>query len=240
MEYDSKGPILKVLLLLNDQSGFSNIQSSLLPFPDGLLGFEHTLQTLHSAVPSADTIYISTRDESQESKIKFRLDNPSPLFPPHAHSDHDHDHYSPQTPRLETILAEAGFQESGYGAVSGLLAAHKLHPDAKWLVLCCGFPLLPPPALQQLVLECRDPVTCFVREDGVVEPLLGIWGSEALERLSILLEGETVDERVLGRVIEELQGKLVKPLREEWIVKPRTNEEWKIAMMTWEELRGAN
>ncbi|KAH6717148.1 hypothetical protein BKA61DRAFT_318796 [Leptodontidium sp. MPI-SDFR-AT-0119] len=157
MEYDSKGPVLKVLFLLNEKPSFGGIQSPLLHFPDSLLTFEHALQTLHSAVPSADTIYISLHGESQISDIQSRLDDPSPLFPSHAHSAHDH--YSPQTPRLEIILDGAGSRGSDTGPVTRLLAAHKIYPDSKWLVLGCAFPLLPPPALQQLVLEYQDPVT---------------------------------------------------------------------------------
>ncbi|KAG4435827.1 hypothetical protein IFR05_008686 [Cadophora sp. M221] len=236
MEYDSKGPILKVLLILNDQPRFGGIQSPFLPFPESLLAFEHTLQTLHSAVPSADTIYISLQDKRQISDIQFRLDNPSPLFSSHAHSDHDH--HSRQISKLKIILDEAGSRGSDIGSVANLLAAHMIYPDSSWLVVGCGFPLLPPPALQQLVLKYQDPVTCFVREDGNVEPSLRIWGSEALERLKISVESGGFVEQNWERVVENMQRKLVKPLREEWNSKPQTIEEWEVAMMTWKEIRG--
>lgn len=59
-----------------------------------------------------------------------------------------------------------------------------------------------------------------------MEPLLGIWGSEALERLEVSVGSDNIVEQKLGRVVEEMQGKSVKPLREE------------VVMMTWKKLRG--
>ena len=237
MEYGSNGPVINLLLLLNGRPSFAGADAALQPFPDGFLAFEHALQTLHSAVPSADTVYISLQHESQKSKIQFRLDDPDPLFPSHDHAD-DGPTSPHRTPRLEIISNQTGSGNSSNSPLNGLLAAHAINPDAKWLVQSCEFPLLPPPALQQLVLEYRDPVTCFVGENGVPEPLLGIWGSEALESLRAHEGGEDVDEEGLRRAVEELQGTLVKPLREEWIVKPETEEEWEQTMMTWRELRG--
>jgi len=237
MDYDSEGPVINLLPLLNGQHSFAGANAALQPFPDGLLAFEHALQTLHSAVPLADTIYISLQHESQISQIQFRLDDPCPLFPSHDHADDDPE--SPhRIPRLEIISNQAGTGESRNNPLNSLLAAHAIDPDTKWLVLSCEFPLLPPPALQQLVLEYQDPVTCFVKEDGVSEPLIGIWGSEALEHLRAHVGGRENDEDVLRCAVEELQGKLVTPLREEWIVKPETEEEWERAMITWREIRG--
>ncbi|PVH82741.1 hypothetical protein DL98DRAFT_132217 [Cadophora sp. DSE1049] len=239
MEYDSNGPILKPLLVLDGQLVFQGTKAAFLPFPDGLLAFEHALQTLHSAVPSADTIYISLQDESQKSKIKSRLANPSSLFPSHNRSDDDH-HSPHRIPKLEIIPDQAGSGKPGNGQLKGLLAAHTIYPDFTWLVLGCEFPLLTPPALQQLVLEYQDPVTCFLKEDGVLEPLLGIWGSEALENLYAHVVSKEVDENILRHVVEEVQGKLVKPLREEWIVKPKTESDWEEALMAWRKIRGAS
>jgi molybdopterin-guanine dinucleotide biosynthesis protein A len=72
-----------------------------------------------------------------------------------------------------------------------------------------------------LILEFKAPVTCFVNASGFVEPLIGIWCPEALERL-----GENVRDgrKGLDAVVEELGGKLVRPLREEWIVGVDTKE----------------
>ncbi len=64
MEYESEGPVLKVLLLIRGQSLRMGIRKEILPFPDGRPAFEHVLETLHSAVPSAQTIYVSLRDKA--------------------------------------------------------------------------------------------------------------------------------------------------------------------------------
>ncbi|KAK0102091.1 hypothetical protein ONS96_006054 [Cadophora gregata f. sp. sojae] len=220
MEYDANGPVLNLLLMLGEQLSLAGVDAAFLPFPDGLLAFEHALQTLHSAVPSADTIYISLKDEGQKSKLQLRLDNPSPLFPSQDHSDDNH-HSHHQTPKLEIIPEQARQARSGDVHLDALFAVHKICPDAKWLALGCDFPLLPPSALQQLVLEYRDPVTCFMKENGAAEPFLGIWASEALGHLHTHVESKPCDENVLRVVFEDLQGNLVKPLREKWIVTPR-------------------
>ncbi|KAH7384906.1 hypothetical protein BKA64DRAFT_152825 [Cadophora sp. MPI-SDFR-AT-0126] len=239
MEYDSNGPILKPLLALDGQPSFQGTTAAFLPFPDGLLAYEHALQTLHSAVPSADTIYISLQDETQKTQILARLASPVPLFPSHNHSDEEH-HSPHQTPKLEFIPDLAGYGKPGNDQLKGLLKAHTIYPDSRWPIMSCEFPLLPPPALQQLVLEYQDPVTCFVREDGLLEPLLGIWGSEALKNMYAHVVSKEIDENILRCVVEEAKGKLVKPLREEWIVKPETESDREGAMMTWREIRGGS
>jgi molybdopterin-guanine dinucleotide biosynthesis protein A len=76
--------------------------------------------------------------------------------------------------------------------------------------------------LQQLILEYEDPVTCFVNEGGIAEPLIAIWGPEALERLKGVLER---GKSGLDGVVEGMGGKLVKPLREEWIQWSNTEEQ---------------
>lgn len=230
MEYDSKGPVLKPLLLIGGQSSGMDSRKELHPFPDSKLMCEHALQTLHSAIPSASTIYISLHDERQKEDIRLRIDDPGSLFtsaapPGHDHDhDHDHDHHEPDVPNFEVILDREGHD---IGPAAGLLAAHSLFPDAKWLVLGCDYPLLPPPALQQLILEYKDPVTCFVNEEGVVEPLIGIWGPEALEMLMGRVE---MERSGLSGLVKEVGGKLVKPLREEWITRANTREESEAAM----------
>ncbi|CZT43588.1 uncharacterized protein RSE6_03650 [Rhynchosporium secalis] len=233
MEYDAKGPLIKPLLLLGEQADANYA----IRFPNGLLAFELALQTLHSAIPSADTIYISVCDEIQVEAIRFRVENPGPLFPPHAHSDHDHE--ATQSPRLEIIFYnKTGSFNASSTSSAGLHVAHDLFPYVKWLVLGSGYPLLPPPALQQLILELEDPVTCFVREDGILEPWLGIWGCEAPKILKTAMGDEVLEVDVLKRVFEEVQGKQVKPLREEWLTKPRTKKDWDDAIQINREIRG--
>jgi molybdopterin-guanine dinucleotide biosynthesis protein A len=81
---------------------------------------------------------------------------------------------------------------------------------------------LPPAALQQLILEDQPPVTCFVNESRVEEPLIGIWDELALEKLKRSVgEGRSS----LREVVRELKGRLVKPLREVWITNINIREE---------------
>ena len=149
MEFDSKGPVLKLLLLIGGLSSRMGTRKELLAFPDGRLAFEHALSTLHSAVPSASTIFISIRDKTQREGIDFCLRDPTPLFVSSVPTSHD-DHHAVKAPALEIILDdEAG---PDIGPAAGLLAAHALHPEMTWLVLGCDYPLLPASALQQLIL----------------------------------------------------------------------------------------
>ena len=79
---------------------------------------------------------------------------------------------------------------------------------------------MPPTALQQLILEYEDPVTCFADEKGGME-VIGIWSPEALWRM----KGEAEVEREADWVVKGEKGKLVRPLREEWILRDDGREE---------------
>ncbi|CZR62214.1 uncharacterized protein PAC_12111 [Phialocephala subalpina] len=219
MDFDTKGPLLKPLLLIGVQASRMGTRKELLPFPDGSLAFEHALSSLHSALPSASTIYISLHSSSQQAGIQFRLNDPASLFTSNTPSSHEDHHYI-STPSLQVILDNPA---QGIGPAAGLLAAHSLHPEAKWLVLGCDYPLLPPSALQQLILEYKDPLTCFVNEEGFVEPLIGIWSPDALGKLK---ENVGDGNSGLSAVVKEMGGKMVKPLREGWIQGFDTREEW--------------
>jgi hypothetical protein len=62
-----------------------------------------------------------------------------------------------------------------------------------------------------------------VNEKGIIaEPLIGMWGAEGLEKLK---ENGRIGSNDLHAVVEEMKGKLVKPLREEWITPTNTREE---------------
>lgn len=114
-------------------------------------------------------------------------------------------------------------EQEDIGSAAGLLAAHSLHPDTKWLVLSCEYPFLPPPALQQLILEYQSPVTCLANEIGLAQPLVAIWDSEVLEKLrGAVKSGKTK----LNGVVEEMNRRLIRPLREQWITRADTKEEW--------------
>jgi hypothetical protein len=212
MEYSAEGPLLKPLLLIDDQSPLISTSKEL------PLAFSHALSTLHSALPSASTIYISLSSESQLESIgphlaNFSSSNLTPLPSESQSQDHEHEHHFPE---LQLIINN----NSEPSLSSALLAAHALHPNSKWLVLGCGYRNLPPTALQQLILEYEDPVTCFVDEKGGME-VIGIWSPEALERM----KGEEDVERGVDGVVKGKKGKLVRPLREEWILRDDGREE---------------
>jgi len=225
MEYDSRGPILNVLLLIRGKSSHMGAPEELLRFPDGRLALEHALETLHSAVPSASTIYISFHDKTQFNDVESLLkDVVARARTAEDAKQVEHDHHHHTFPELTPIFDE---QEEDIGPAAGLLAAHSLHPDAKWLVLSCEYPLLPPPALQQLILEYQSSVTCFVNETGLAQPLVAIWDSEALEKLRESVKSGTTE---LNGIVEDMNGILIKPLREQWITRADTKEEWDKAM----------
>jgi molybdopterin-guanine dinucleotide biosynthesis protein A len=225
MEYDAGGPLLKVLLLIRGESFCMGSRRELPRFPDGRLAIEHALETLHSAVPSASTIYISLHDESQLGSIEASLKDIAVRARASEDAERGElDHHLHNFPELKPVFDE---QEEDIGAASGLLAAHSIHPDAKWLVLACDYPLLPPPALKQLILEYQNPVTCFVNESGFAEPLISIWDSEALEKLKLNVKSGRYG---LGGIVEEMNGRLIKPLRAQWITYANTEEAWAEAM----------
>lgn len=229
MEFDSKGPVLKLLLIIGGQPSRMETPKELLPFPDGRSAFEHALSTLHSAVPSASTIYISIYDQSLEAEIELRLKDLSPIFNSNTPTGHEH---SDILPSLQ-VLPVLGL-EPDIGPAASILAAHSLHPDSNWLVLSCDYPLLPASAIQQLILEYSPPVTCFLNENGIAQPMIGIWGPEALSRLRNNVAhgyGQLVD------AVKAVDGKLVRTLRKLWTKTCNTMAEWEeIAKI----LRGEN
>lgn len=211
------------LLCIGGQSSRMGTRKELLQFPDGLLAFEHALITIHHSIPTAFTIYVSLHDESQLGGIQFRLDfanrSASPTqFPAETSDEYSH---SSRPPALETILDSPDLGDIGPAA--GLLAAHVAHPTATLLVLGCDYPLLPPAALQQLMLEYEPPLTCFVNAEGITEPMIAIWSPEALHSLA---EEVTKGYSGLNRVVSILGGKKVRPLRETWIKGCNSREEW--------------
>jgi hypothetical protein len=218
MEYSAEGPLLKPLLIIGDQSPLISTSKDLLP-----AAFSHALSTLHSALPSASTIYISLSSETQLESIGPHLANFSssnlPPLPSEAQSQsQDHDHEKSVSPELQLIISNTNSPNQSLS--SALLAAHALHPNSKWLVLGCGYRNLPPTALQQLILEYEDPVTCFGDEKGGME-VIGIWSPEVLERM----KEDGVVERGVDGVVKGRKGKLVRPLREEWIQRSEKMEE---------------
>ncbi|TAQ91015.1 hypothetical protein B7494_g602 [Chlorociboria aeruginascens] len=131
--------------------------------------------------------------------IQFCLNDPFPELKDVPPSSHD---YPLTVPSLILIFEQD--ETKDIGPAAALLSAYSIDPNVNWLVMTCCYPLLPPTALQQLLLEFQDPFTCFINEDGFVQPLIGISGSEALRMLKENL-GKSRCELI--DVVKEIGGK---------------------------------
>lgn len=218
MEYNTEGPAVKPLLLIDSQSSWLDDLNEHFRFPDGTTIIQKAIQTLHSALPRATTIYMYLHDKDQLHGAKGLI-NDSGSFLEVVTTEHEDDDYSTPVPKLQPIFAQ---QRDKVEPDAGLLAAHKLHPQSKWLVLACGYTFIPPPAIQQLILEYQSPITCFVDETGQTLPFVGIWDPDALEYLKTSVESSTHD---MDAIVQQLGGKLVNPLRKEWIQHVNTAKE---------------
>lgn len=205
---------LKPILLLGGLSTRMGARKELLPFPDTRPAYQHTLSTIHSAVPNASTIYLSLASGSQSTANDYISTKPSDVT-------------------ISLLYDEQ--RERSIGPAAGLLAAYTEDPEATWMVVGCDYPLLPPTALQQLILEYQEPVTCFLNEEGFIEPMLAIWGPDAIRALRNDVEAGNTS---MNRVIKKLGGKTVRPLREEWIRGANTKEDWEAAMKIVGETSG--
>lgn len=172
MEHEGGGPAINILLLIGGKSSRMGTRKELLKFPDGRVAFEHALETIHDAVPTASTIFISVHNKAQLEGIEARLNDIVTLNRTAEDARHDqHGLNQHAFPMLKPIFDGQG---ADIGPAAGLLAAYSRHPEAKWLVLGCDYPLLPPSALQQLVREYQSPATCFINKSGFAEPLIAI------------------------------------------------------------------
>ncbi|APQ18427.1 NTP transferase domain-containing protein [Maribacter hydrothermalis] len=88
---------------------------------------------------------------------------------------------------FETIVDTDEFR----GPYNGLLSAHKVHPEAAWLVLACDLPLMDKKALQELVAarNSNKIASAFAdAENPLPEPLCAIWEPDALKQSAAYLE----------------------------------------------------
>jgi molybdopterin-guanine dinucleotide biosynthesis protein A len=222
--------MIKPLLLAGGQSSRMGSRKELLPFPDGRFAIEHALDSLRDALPDASSIYISLHSAEELPYIQLVLKGSdsnsaapatesSQIHADEHKYEHDHQHHHPAPNRVPVF----DNQDIDIGPAAGLLAAHALLPESSFLVMGCNYPLLPPTALQQLVLEYESPLTCFLNDSGVSEPLIAIWGPEALEKLK---ENVEQGRNEMSGIAKQVGGKMVKPLRKEWIKDINTKKEW--------------
>lgn len=184
----------------------------LLPVPTtGNPLYQHLIDVVHVTFPSIRTIYFSVTDTSTLDDTLQHEGTYSPIGP------------VDQSIKLVRVLDKP---TKDIGPAAGLLAAHQYDQNATWLIVACDFPLLEPAALLQLRKAFEDPVTCFVNQDGFSEPLLAIWSPQALRGLSENVEGGRSGPNY---TVKQLGGKLVSPIKDDWILNTNTPEEWKDA-----------
>jgi molybdopterin-guanine dinucleotide biosynthesis protein A len=200
---------LKVLILAGGHSSRMGSPKHLLPLPDGPL-YLRLVRSLHDALPNTTTHHISFAQRSV-------LDGPlldGVVRLPGA------DNAKSSSIELK-IIADDAHQDIGPAA--GLLAAYHHDPAATWLVVACDYPLLQSATVHQLIDHYEAPVTCFRNADGFSEPLLGIWSPQALESLQ-----ENVGSGRTGPsfTVKKLDGKLIVPIDEGWLVNVNTKQDW--------------
>lgn len=203
---------VKPLLIAGGLSTRMGSPKHLLLFPDGRPLYQHTLEHLHRACPSAEIIHVSLREESQWESLETTVADLGSLR---------------VQPIYDKVRNPYGTTSWCTGPAAGLLSAYASSPITTWLVAGCDYPLLTAEALQELLQNYVTPITCFANADGYCEPLLGIWSPAALESLK-----QAVAKGRFGpsNVVRELGGKLVRPTEEQWILGTNSREEWDAAM----------
>lgn len=181
--------------------------------------YHQLTRSLGEALPEITTVHISIANRSvldqPMSHGLISIDNP--------HSDNHRD--------IE-LVAIIDDTENDMGPAAGLLAAWRYDPTATWLVVACDFPLLSAAAVRQLIDSYATPVTCFKNGEGFSEPLLAIWSPLALH---------TLDDNVKnGRsgpsfTVKKLDGKLIEPTQQEWLVNVNTKDEWEVVKSRLEQ-----
>lgn len=184
----------------------------LLQHPTGQPMYLRTLGLLRMALPSAEDTCVSIRSaeqmvdftEAKDFQICFLSDS--------------------------SVLSSLS-SEDDIGPAAGLLAAYDHDKSAHWLVLGCDYPLATLYALERLISEYEEPLTCFDGTDGFCEPLFAIWSPSALSNLK-----ENVIKGATGpmKVVREMNAKVVKPENPEWAMGTNTPEQWDAAAILFQ------
>jgi molybdopterin-guanine dinucleotide biosynthesis protein A len=164
-------PSLHGLLVLGGQSTRMGRDKAFLDFPQSTGTstststttscplYLHLLGLLHQACPAG--VYISHNASQRETLEQAHQ------LPPRTFLVQDD---------ARIVSAEIG------GPAAGLLSAHLANPETTFLVLAVDFPLVTLDTLTDLVSRYTPPVTCYLHtSDNHPEPLLSIWGPDALE-----------------------------------------------------------
>ena len=142
-----------------------------------------------------------------------------------------------QVPPCVSGLPRLADAPEAAGPLGGILAALRLRPAARWLVLSCDLPLVTPAALRWLLAQdepSAPAVLPHLDAPDRPEPLLALYGPPAME----LLEGAARrGERSLQRILRK--AAIVSPrvpphLRKAW-TNVNTPEEWRAVAATLSE-----
>lgn len=195
----------------------------LLNMSDGRPLYQHQIELLARSCPESPVIYMSLAQDSE-------IDNQHSNISPAAGQDSRSSASTAAAPKVEVIYdLQPNQTDQSAGPAAGLLAAFSSDPHATWLIIPCDSPFLSPAVLERLRREYEPPVTCFRNGEGFCEPLIGIWGPEALGRLAENAArgraGPSAAVRELGGKQIELPGDAGRAL-----VDVNTKEEWKTAL----------
>lgn len=220
--------MVQPLLLAGGRSTRMGSRKELLCLAD-IPVYEHQLIRLHLACPESDTIFLSLPSPAALAQI-LESPNVERLGPDTLQLRHQ-----ARSVRVQVVYdhRDEHGQAQDRGPAGGLLAAHAHDQSATWLVVACDYPFFSVAAVHELCREMEGPLTCFENEDGIYEPLLGIWTPSALA----LLE-ENVKKGILGpkSVVVKSRGKTIRPQNENWLFNMNTPTEYQQAQTLSEEI----
>ncbi|KAF2484868.1 MobA-like NTP transferase domain-containing protein [Neohortaea acidophila] len=128
-----------------------------------------------------------------------------------------------QTPVMGRTIHLLFDEDGDIGPAAGLLAALRTDSHCTWLVVACDYPLISVAELRRLFASFDGRLTCFENMQGWAEPLLGLWGPEALARLhSNVMHGCTGPKVV----VQQLKGKTIRALDDRSLLNTNTPGEW--------------
>lgn len=192
---------LEILLLAGGESTRMGTDKFLLQHPCGQPLYLHLLREIRTAIPWVKNPYLSLHSPIQGSLVEHKARNELCII-------YDHD------PTLSDLRI---------GPAAGLLSAYKQNVLAHWLVLACDYPLITAQELLRLMSEFEGSVTCFENTDGFIEPLLAIWSPDALKHLE---RNVANGKYSVSRVVQELAGKRIRPIKDQSVFNCNTMEEW--------------
>lgn len=201
---------IKPLILAGGRSTRMHGQpKQFLVLPSGKTLIQRTIHLMKQVCGSAATVYISVSHENKSDFDELLNDKAIELI----------------------VDNEPNSTDKSAGPSSGMCAAHLLDPEATWLVVACDYPILSEELLRYLFDTFVPPVTCFINEQGYIEPLIGVWGPEALASLaSQSAKGPAHIVRKLGGLQVE-----VPPDQTACLLNVNTRDDWGIALRQLQE-----